>query len=80
VLCRDQLAGNDHFAVHPRKQDEFLVTHYAGDVNYSTAGFLDKNKDMLNIGEGHRTGHTPGPAEYAPHGHADWCNECQGLG
>jgi myosin heavy subunit len=47
---RDQLAGNGHFAVHPRKQDEFLITHYAGDVNYSTAGFLDKNKDMLNIG------------------------------
>jgi myosin heavy subunit len=53
AMCRDQLAGNDHFAVHPRKQDEFLVTHYAGDVNYSTAGFLDKNKDMLNIGEYH---------------------------
>lgn len=54
-MCRDQLYGNDHFAVHPRKQDEFLITHYAGDVNYSTAGFLDKNKDMLNIGESHTT-------------------------
>jgi myosin heavy subunit len=48
---RDQLAGNDHFHINPRKQDEFYVTHYAGPVNYNTAGFLDKNKDMLNIGE-----------------------------
>jgi len=48
---RDQLAGNDHFHVNPRKQDEFFITHYAGPVNYNTAGFLDKNKDMLNIGE-----------------------------
>jgi hypothetical protein len=77
VLCRDQLAGNDHFAVHPRKQDEFLVTHYAGDVNYSTAGFLDKNKDMLNIGEGRDT-HLP--AQHAPYVHAEQCTKRQGLG
>jgi hypothetical protein len=48
---RDQLAHNDHFGVNPRKQDEFSITHYAGPVAYNTAGFLDKNKDMLNIGE-----------------------------
>jgi hypothetical protein len=61
-VCRDQLAHNDHFGVNPRKQDEFSITHYAGPVAYNTAGFLDKNKDMLNIGEqgggvGGGTGH-----------------------
>jgi hypothetical protein len=50
TLRRDQLASNDHFRVNARKQDEFIIEHYAGPVAYNTAGFLDKNKDMLNTG------------------------------
>ena len=37
-------------AIHtPRPQDEecFVVRHFAGDVCYSSAGFLEKNSDLL---------------------------------
>eukprot|EP00808_Paulinella_micropora_P004347 g11237.t1 len=44
------LQGHNHFL---RKtgvkdaRDEFVVKHYAGDVNYKINGFVDKNKDMV---------------------------------
>nr|OQO28617.1 Myosin-1 [Rachicladosporium sp. CCFEE 5018] len=38
------LSSNPNFA--PR-QGQFVIKHYAGDVNYEVAGMTDKNKDQL---------------------------------
>ncbi|KAG5178804.1 P-loop containing nucleoside triphosphate hydrolase protein [Tribonema minus] len=51
-------AGNlyKHLASHPRFKSghdlrvdyKFMVAHYAGDITYLTAGFLEKNRDTLH--------------------------------
>eukprot|EP00798_Chlamydomonas_sp_ICE-L_P007452 gene7452-592_t len=49
---KEQLTGHSHFDL-PRQgvnaQKDFIVVHYAGGVQYTCDGFLDKNKDTLNI-------------------------------
>jgi myosin protein heavy chain len=40
--------GNSTKYEIPRFNQSFILTHYAGKVEYTTAGWLDKNKDPLN--------------------------------
>lgn len=41
-------AANKYFVKHKTKPDCFQVVHFAGAVEYSVTGFLDKNRDTLS--------------------------------
>ena len=42
----DQLKNHGRFSATSKQkvQGQFVIRHYAGEVTYSTAGFIDKNK------------------------------------
>jgi hypothetical protein len=50
---RANLAGkNKHFDFDKKSvTGDFIVDHYAGDVQYTCTKFLDKNRDSLSMGE-----------------------------
>ena len=52
---RANLAGkNKHFDYDKKSvTGDFIIDHYAGDVQYTCTKFLDKNRDSLSMGEHH---------------------------
>lgn len=40
---------SSRFKVHKTKQNTFIIKHFAGEVEYCTDGFLEKNKDVLSL-------------------------------
>ena len=43
-----ELSANPRYTRDKLNENVFHVQHYAGDVNYDTAGFLEKNRDTLH--------------------------------
>ena len=38
------LKANEYYEIPHKKEDAFIVAHYAGKVKYQIAGFREKNK------------------------------------
>jgi myosin heavy subunit len=49
LILAQEHAGHADYGKHPKTADaRFQVKHYAGEVEYQIADFLDKNRDRLN--------------------------------
>uniref|UniRef100_A0AC35TWY3 Myosin motor domain-containing protein n=1 Tax=Rhabditophanes sp. KR3021 TaxID=114890 RepID=A0AC35TWY3_9BILA len=43
------LKNNDYYEIPHKKEDAFIVAHYAGKVKYQIEGFREKNKDLMRL-------------------------------
>uniref|UniRef100_A0A915CYF1 Myosin motor domain-containing protein n=1 Tax=Ditylenchus dipsaci TaxID=166011 RepID=A0A915CYF1_9BILA len=41
------LKSNEYYEIPHKKEDAFIIAHYAGKVKYQITGFRDKNKDLM---------------------------------
>lgn len=48
VFGKGKQSENIHFVRNRTKQDKFTVVHFAGPVEYTVTGFLDKNRDTMS--------------------------------
>jgi myosin-9 len=43
------LKSNEYYEVPHKKEDAFIIAHYAGKVKYQITGFREKNKDLMRL-------------------------------
>uniref|UniRef100_A0A0K0EKS2 Myosin motor domain-containing protein n=1 Tax=Strongyloides stercoralis TaxID=6248 RepID=A0A0K0EKS2_STRER len=43
------LKNNEYYEIPHKKEDAFIVAHYAGKVKYQITGFREKNKDLMRL-------------------------------
>ncbi|CAM9519028.1 unnamed protein product, partial [Ectocarpus fasciculatus] len=48
VFGKGKQSENVHFTRNRTRQDKFTVLHFAGPVEYTVAGFLEKNRDTMS--------------------------------